>query len=126
MHYMANGEITHIANRSKDWARAVVDVGVAYREDPDRIRSVLQEVARESMADKSLSRMLYAEPEVLGVETLGEYEVVWRITCDTKPGKQYDAGRKLRERIKVAFDHHDVEIPFPHRVMISAGNGAAP
>lgn len=121
MHYIANGDITHVANRSKDWARAVIDVGVAYKEDPSKVRTILNGVSETAWTDGSeFARKLYAEPEVLGVELLGEYEVVWRVLADTKPGKQWEVAREMRERIKVAFDEHGVEIPFPHRVMVTA------
>ncbi|HVL64528.1 MAG TPA: mechanosensitive ion channel family protein [Actinomycetota bacterium] len=127
MHYLPNGSITHVANRSKDWARAVVDVGVGYGEDPDVVRRVLESVMAEAKESSDLARKLYSTPEVLGVEMLGEYEVVWRITAEVKPGRQWEVARALRERIKVAFDENKIEIPFPHRVMISAdtrGDGA--
>lgn len=120
VHFISNGDITHVANRSKDWARAVIDVGVAYKEDPSRVREVLDEVAEAAWTDDDIRRSIYKKPEILGVEVLGEYEVTWRIIVDTKPGKQWDVERGLRERIHVAFDAHGVEIPFPHRVMISA------
>ena len=123
VHYISNGNITYVANRSKDWARAIVDVGVGYKEDHEKVRSALSEVARQAKADEQLGRQLYAEPEILGVETLGEYEVVWRLTADTKPGRQFDVARQLRERIKVVFDEQRIEIPFPHRVMVSAVDG---
>jgi moderate conductance mechanosensitive channel len=125
MHFVANGEITHIANRSKDWARAVVDVGVAYRENSDKVRRTLEKVALTSKEDLELGRAMYAEPEILGVEMLGEYEVTWRVVVDTKPGKQWEVGRALRERIKAAFDEDGIEIPFPHQVMISADENFA-
>ena len=120
MHFIANGEIKIVSNRSKDWARAVIDVGVAYKEQPDRVRSVLQQVAIESKDDSTTGRNMYGVPEVLGVEMLGEYEVIWRMLADTKPGKQWDVGRDLRERVKVAFDEAGIEIPYPHRVMVTA------
>ena len=121
MHFIANSNITHVANRSKDWARAVIDVGVAYKEDPVRVREVLEEVA-QSVSDNggSVGGKLFGAPEVLGVEMLGEYEVVWRMMADTKPGKQWEVARQLREEIKVAFDENGIEIPYPHRVMIAA------
>ncbi|MGH2746369.1 MAG: mechanosensitive ion channel family protein [Actinomycetota bacterium] len=125
VHYISNGNITHVANRSKDWARAVIDVGVAYKEDPERVREVLQGVAVGAKADAEIGRLLYAEPEILGVEMLGEYEVTWRLIADVKPGKQWDVSRALREKIKVAFDEGGIEIPFPHRVMISADQRSA-
>ena len=131
MHFIANGNITHVANRSKDWARAIIDVGVAYKEDPARVREVLEEVAvGVSNNGGQVGRKLYGAPEVLGVEMLGEYEVVWRMMADTKPGKQWEVARQLREKIKIAFDEKGIEIPYPHQVTIAAegssptGNGA--
>ncbi len=123
LHYISNGNITHVANRSKDWARAIVDVGVAYREEPAKVRRVLDAVATEAKEDEFLGKILYSTPNVMGVETLGEYEVVWRLSADTKPGRQWEAARTLREKIQVAFEREGVEIPFPHQVMISAEAG---
>jgi len=125
MHFIANGEITHIANRSKDWARAIIDVGVAYKESSDKVRQSLEKVALTSKADDEVGRAMYTEPEILGVEMLGEYEVTWRMVVDTKPGKQWEVGRALRERIKAAFDEDNIEIPFPHQVMIRAEENGA-
>ena len=120
MHYIANGNITHVANRSKDWARAVVDVGVGYGEDPAHVRAVLERVAVAAKEDAALGRSMYSIPQVLGVEQLGEYEVTWRMIADTKPGRQWDVSRQLRERIKIAFDDAGIVIPFPHQVTITA------
>jgi small-conductance mechanosensitive channel len=120
LHFIANGEITHVANRTKDWARAVIDVGVGYGEDPAKVREVLERVSEEARADEDIGRSLYARPQVLGVERLGEYEVIWRMIADTKPARQWEVSRALRERVKVAFDREQIEIPFPHRVMITA------
>lgn len=118
LHYIANGSIAQVANRTKGWSRAIVDVGVAYKEDVARVRSVLEEVAAEAHDDSKLGRALYAQPEVLGVESIGEYEIVVRMIVDTKPGKQWEVGRALRERIKTRFDAEGIEIPFPHWVMV--------
>ena len=117
MHFIANSNITHVANRSKDWARAILDVGVAYKEDPARVRAVLEEVAERASKEGG---QLYGAPEILGVEMLGEYEVVWRMMADTKPGRQWEVARELREKIKVAFDERGIEIPYPHQVTIAA------
>ena len=102
-------------------SRSIPHVGVAYKEDPARVREVLEEVS-QSVSDNGgdVGGKLYGAPEVLGVEMLGEYEVVWRMMADTKPGKQWEVARQLREEIKIAFDEKGIEIPYPHRVLIAA------
>ncbi len=125
MHFVANGEITHIANRSKDWARAVVDVGVAYKENSEKVRQSLEKVSLMSKEEQELGRAMYAQPEILGIEMLADSEVTWRMVVDTKPGKQWEVGRALRERIKAAFDEDGIEIPFPHQVTINAEDNSS-
>jgi small-conductance mechanosensitive channel len=119
MHFVSNGSIDHVANRTKDWSRAVIDVGVSYSADPAQVRRVLEKVSSDAKESGELGGNLYEPPQVLGVEALGEYEVVWRVLAETKPGRQWDIGRQLRERIKDEFDAEGIEIPFPHRVMVT-------
>lgn len=121
MHYIANGNIGVVSNRTKEWSRAVIDVGVGYGENLDHVRSVLERVAADAKAEPELGRRLHSAPEILGVESLGEYEVVIRMVAETKPGKQFDVAREIRARVKTAFDAEGIEVPFPHRVMIHAG-----
>jgi small-conductance mechanosensitive channel len=90
------------------------------------VRAVLVRVAREAKEDPELGRALYTEPQVLGVERIAEYEIVWRMIAETKPAKQWDVGRALRERIKVAFDRENIEIPFPHQVLLPADGRSIP
>jgi moderate conductance mechanosensitive channel len=123
LHFIANGDITHVANRSKDWARAVIDVRVAYREDPERVRTVLDRVAKQAKEHGELGRMLYSVPEVLGVEALGDYEVIWRVIAETKPARQWEVARRLREQITVAFDAEGIEIPLAPSVAAVATDG---
>jgi moderate conductance mechanosensitive channel len=124
LNFIANGDITHVANRSKDWARAVIDVRVAYREEPERVRAVLDRVAKQAKEHPELGRMLYSVPEVLGVEALGDYEVIWRVIAETKPARQWEVARRLREQITVAFDEEGIEIPLAPAITGAAADGA--
>jgi moderate conductance mechanosensitive channel len=126
LHYLANGNITHVANMSKDWARAVIDVSVSLRENPADVRRALERVAAEAKEDPELGRNLYARPQVLGVEVLGDYDVTWRMIAETKPGRQFETERSLRERVKVAFDADDIESPQPMMVPASGSKASAP
>jgi small-conductance mechanosensitive channel len=99
-----NGEIRRVANRSQRWARAVVDVRVAYATDLERAVALMGEVARGLWEERRPEAGVLEEPEVLGIESFGEGAVVLRLTAKTEPGAQFTVARELRRRIKVAFD----------------------
>jgi len=124
MHYISNGTIVHVANRTKDWSRAVIDVGVSYDADQNHTRRVLEEIAMELKNDEEIGRSLYSVPEVLGVENLGDSHVVWRLLAETKPGRQWDIQRQIRERIKRRFDSEGIEIPLA-QVVVTSDAGAS-
>jgi len=56
-------------------------------------------------------------PEVWGVEALGANGIQIRLVVKTRPSEQYRVSRRLRERLKVAFDREGIEIPFPQQTV---------
>jgi len=114
VHIIPNGEITRISNLTKTWSRAVLDIGVAYKEDVDRVISLMRQIGLELHADPKWSALFLDEPEVLGVDAFADSSVVIRLTARTLPQKQWEVSRELRRRIKNRFDAEGVEIPFPH------------
>ena len=115
VHIVPNGQITKVSNLTRTWSRVVLDVGVAYKEDPDRVMAVLRQVGQE-LWDDPLWRPLLVEPvEVPGIEAFGDSSVNVRIMAKTLPLKQWDVARELRRRIKHRFDREGIEIPFPHQ-----------
>ncbi|HEX5724146.1 MAG TPA: mechanosensitive ion channel family protein [Longimicrobiaceae bacterium] len=122
VHTVPNGEIKKVSNLTRTWARVVLDVGVAYREDPDRVIAVLREVGEELANDEHWGPVLVEPPEVPGVESFGDSAVNIRIWAKTLPLKQWDVARELRRRIKHRFDQEGIEIPFPHQTVQWAGN----
>ena len=119
VHFIPNGEIKVASNLTKEWSRAVLEVGIDYQEDLDRTLHVLAEVGRELAADASFGPMILEPPQVLGVESLGESQVTLRLLLKTLPSKQWDVARELRRRIKNRFDREKIAIPYPHRVVIT-------
>ena len=114
VHIIPNGEITRISNLTKTWSRAVIDVGVAYREDVDRVLATLRNLGAEFHMHPEWGQLLIDPPEVLGVENLSESSVVVRMAAKTLPLKQWDVARELRRLIKNRFDQEGIEIPYPH------------
>lgn len=118
-HFIPNGEIKVVSNLAKEWSRAVVNVGVAYKEDLDRVVSVLNSVGQELSRDPIFGPGILEQSQVLGVESFGDSQVTLRILTKTRPLKQWETARELRKRIKAAFDREGIEMPFPQRVIYS-------
>lgn len=110
VHFIPNGEIKVVSNLTKEWSRAVLDIGVSYKEDIDRVAEVLRKVGSELQEDEQFGRLLLEPPEVLGVEAFGESKVKIKMVAKTLPQKQWEVARELRRRIKAAFDQEGIEI----------------
>jgi moderate conductance mechanosensitive channel len=115
--HIPNGEIRRIGNMSQEWARALLDIGVAYGTDVDVASQVILRVAIDMAHEDEYQEVFLDEPEIWGVENLGTDSVDIRLVIKTQPGKQYAIARELRRRIKRAFDTAEVEIPFPQRTV---------
>jgi small conductance mechanosensitive channel len=119
VHVFPNGAITTLANRSKDFSYYVIDISVAYDEDPDRVADVLRKTAAELQADPKFGPFVLDALEVLGIDAFGDSAMVLKVRIRTMPLKQWDVGRELRRRIKKAFDAEGIEIPYPQRVVVT-------
>jgi small conductance mechanosensitive channel len=117
VHVFPNGAINTLANRSKDFSYYVIDLGISYREDPDRVTTVLREVGAELQQDPVFGPFILSPIEVLGVDAFGDWSLTLKLRIKTVPLKQWDVGRELRKRIKKAFDRHKIEMPFPERIV---------
>ena len=98
-----NGQVVHVTNLSRDWARAVIDVPVPSSADISRVNEVLHDVGVAAYADEALRPLLLDAPTVMGVESLTVDELQVRMVARTLPGRQFEVGRALRARIAVAF-----------------------
>ena len=115
--YIPNGEIRRLGNMSQGWARALLDIAVAYDTDVDRASAVILDVATTLADEEDFEERFLAEPEVWGVERFGADSVDIRLVIRTTPGDQWAIGRELRRRLKQAFDAEGIEIPFPQRTL---------
>ncbi len=114
VHIIPNGTIAVVTNKTRQWSRFVLDIGVAYKENVDEVMGVLKEIGDELAADVEFSSMITAPLEVLGVQDFADSAVVIRVMFTTQPVKQWTVGREFRRRVKNTFDAKGIEIPFPH------------
>ena len=115
--HIPNGEIRRVGNKSQEWSRALLDIGVAYGADIDQAAAIIKETADEVWRDPEWADGILDEPDLWGVESLDDSSVVIRLVVKTTPGDQWPIARELRRRIKLALDAANVEIPFPQRTI---------
>ncbi len=115
MHIIPNGELKVVTNRTRGWARSVVDVGVPYDVDLDRALAVVRDEAAQFTSDSVWAIQLDGPLEVLGVEAMGESAIVIRTLIKTQPGSQWNAGREFRRRLILRFEREGIQIPVPER-----------
>lgn len=122
VHFVRAGQINIVTNMTKDFSRYVLDVGVAYREDVDRVMAVLRGIDAELRADPKFGPDIIEPIEMLGVDRFADSAVVIRARLATRPGRQWAVGREFNRRLKRRFDAEGIEIPFPH-VTVHMGHG---
>ena len=114
MHVIPNGAITELSNMTKDFSYYVIDLGVAYKENVDRVMDVLKEIGEELQNDPAFADKILGPLEILGVDDFADSAVIIKVRIKTTPIQQWTVGRELRRRIKNTFDAQGIEIPYPH------------
>lgn len=121
MHFIPNGEATTTSNLTKGWSRVNLNVGVAYGEDLDRVMAVIDRVGEELAKDPDFGPLILTPPKSLRVDGFGDSGIDIKILGDTQPKSQWEVTGELRKRLKRAFDEEGIEIPFPHRTIVTYG-----
>jgi small conductance mechanosensitive channel len=128
VHFVPTGSIDIITNMSLEYAYAMVDVGVAYRENLDEVFEVIRAVGADLRQDVQFAPRVLADLEVLGVEDWADSAVKIRCRLKVVPLEQWVVRRELLKRLKAAFDTRGIEIPFPHMTVYAGQlkDGSAP
>jgi small-conductance mechanosensitive channel len=115
-----NGEITKVANLSRDWGQLFLDATIAGDQPLDEALNALEAVASEFRADPSWSPMLLDGPRVLGVESLAPNGTTVRLQVRTAPTRQDDVARELRRRIQIDLAGRGIQLGGLQRMQLVA------
>ena len=110
VHFVPNGEIKSVTNRTYHWGRAVLEIPVSYRENVDRVMETLSEVAREVRKDPKYAEWITEDPVMLGVEGFAADGVVIKLMMKTLPEEMFVVRRELLRRVKNKFDEVGIGI----------------
>lgn len=119
-----NSNITIVTNLSKEWANAILDIGVNLNEDIEKVMDIIIKTSNKLKED--LNEKVISPPVMLGVEKIEDSKMIIRIMIKTLPFEQWNVTRELRKRIKLAFDQEGISVPFPQQVVWFANQQICP
>lgn len=110
VHVFPNGSIRTLSNRTKDWSACVLDIGVAYKEDPENAIEIMKKVDEDLRGDKEFGKFILEPIEIFGLENVSESSMIIKARIKTQPQKQWTIAREYRHRLKKAFDEHGIVV----------------
>ncbi len=103
VHVFPNGTITALANLSKQYSFAIVDVRVLYSENLDRVYGTIAEVGASMQKDPHWAPLLLSAIEIVGVESIADGMATVRTKFRTQPLNQGKIANELRRRLLTTF-----------------------
>jgi small conductance mechanosensitive channel len=119
VHVFQNGAINTLSNRTKDFSFYVIDLNIAYGQDPDRVVALARGVGEELRADPTYQSHILAPLEIFGVDAFLDSKITIKLRIKTLPQKQWEVGRELRRRLLLALEHGGISLaPTPTRTVV--------
>lgn len=112
-----NGNLGSIINYSKNDSFALVDFGVAYDTDLDKLKELMLDFVVES--EKKYD-VIIETPQFLGVIELADSSINLRMIAKTGPMQHFQVQRDLRKDLVAYLTKNGIEIPFPQVVVHNA------
>jgi small conductance mechanosensitive channel len=118
VYIVPNSQITTVSNLSRDFAVGTLNVSVDAREDPDRVMAVLRSLASSVRKDPAFKDIVIADPNILGVDKISGYEVVYPINVRVMVNQRDGVMRELRRRVLLAFNKENIAFGSSNSTMI--------
>ena len=118
VYIVPNSQITTVSNLSRDFAVGTLNISVDAREDPDRVMSVLKNLAVQVRKDEAFKDIVIADPNILGVDKISGYEVVYPINVRVMVNQRDGVMRELRRPVLMAFNKEKIAFGSSNSTMI--------
>lgn len=118
LHIVPNGEIRIVTNKSRQWSRALVDVGIPYEADVEGALQTLNEIGDALSQDEEYGPLLLEHPVVTGVEGLDDWAIRLRIMVKTQPDQHWVVQRHLRRQIYHVFEEKSIVLASPRQEVV--------
>jgi len=114
VHHVPNGQIRVASNMTSAFARYVADISISYDADIDVAMDVITDTAIAMADEPRWKEFMLEEPEMLGVNELGDSSVTIRLLLTVATEERWAIKREFLKRVKNSLDAAGVEIPYPY------------
>ncbi len=125
LYTIPNSQITNVANLTRDYSVATINVSVDFSAEPDTVMRVLKEAAMSVRNDPAFSGVYLADPTLLGVDSIKGSQVIYPVQLRTRANQQWAAQRETQRRIRLALEANGILPGDPLRVLTSGTGSAA-
>ncbi len=116
LYIVPNSQITTVANLTRDYSLATINVSVDFSANPDDVMQVLRDAAMSVRNDPTYKNVYLADPVLLGVDAIKGSQVIYPVQLKTKANQQWAAQRETQRRIRLALEKHGMLPGDPMRV----------
>ncbi len=109
-----NSAISNVINMTRKESFAACDVGIEYGESLERVEAIL---AQELPHIRERVPKITDGPFYKGVAALGDSSVVIKVVAQCAEGDRIQIARDLNREMKLIFDKHKINVPFPQVVL---------
>ena len=109
-----NSEVSNVVNMTKESSYAVCEMDIEYGESLERVEAILE---KEFPDIRRRLPAIEDGPFYKGVVALNDNSVTIRIVVQCAEKDRGQLERDLRREMKLIFDEHEINIPFPQVVV---------
>ena len=121
LYIIANSQITTVANVTRDFSVATINVSVDFSASPDEVMTLLKDVAMGVRNDPAYKDVCLEDPSLLGVDSIKGSQIIYPVQFKTKANQQWGPMREFQRRVRIALGEHGMLPGYPLRVYNTNG-----
>ena len=110
LYFIPNSQIATVANYSRDFAVATLNITVDASADPDRVLEILRATALAVRNEPAFKDVAAADPDIPGIDSISGRAVTYPITLRVAVNQKDTILRELRRRILLAFEENSIPL----------------
>lgn len=110
LYIVPNSQIATVSNLSRDYAVAALSIAVDASADSGRVMALLQQIAKDVIAEESLKDAVMTDPAVNGIENINGRALTYSISARVQISQKDDVLRAFRTRIVDTFKREKIPL----------------